>query len=67
MHRAMASWNVNTTHTLDLLRSVLIQPSLGIDNIFDRTDRRIDSSLRRYALYSPGRMLVVGLKLRWKH
>ena len=60
-------WNVNTTHTLDLLRSVLIQPSLGIDNIFDRTDRRIDSSLRRYALYSPGRMLVVGLKLRWKH
>lgn len=59
-------WNLHTTHTIDLTRQVLIEPSLGIDNIFDRVDRRIDSNLRKYALYNPGRMLVVGLKVKFK-
>ncbi len=59
-------WNINTTHTFDHLRAFVIEPSIGIDNIFDRRDRRIDSSARKYALYTPGRMLVVGLKLRFK-
>jgi len=59
-------WNLNTTHTLDLLSWAFIEPSLGIDNIFDRVDRRIDSSNRKYALYSPGRMLVAGIKLKFK-
>ena len=44
----------------------LIEPSIGIDNLFDRVDRRIDSTTRKYALYSPGRMLVVGLKVKFK-
>ena len=59
-------WNLNTTHTLDFVKWALIEPSVGIDNIFDRVDRRIDSANRKFALYSPGRMLVVGLKLKFK-
>ena len=59
-------WNLNTTHTFDCTTWALIEPSIGIDNIFDKTDHRIDSSARKYALYSPGRMLTVGLKVRFK-
>ena len=59
-------WNLNTTHTFDVARWLCLEPNIGVDNLFDRVDRRIDSSTRKYALYSPGRMLVVGLKLRLK-
>ena len=59
-------WNLNTTHSLDISKWFFIEPGIGVDNIFDRVDRRIDSSTRKYALYSPGRMLVVGLKVRFK-
>ena len=59
-------WNLNTTHSIDCAKWLLLEPSIGIDNIFDRVDRRIDSSKRKYALYSPGRMLVIGLKVRFK-
>jgi outer membrane receptor for ferrienterochelin and colicins len=59
-------WNLNTTHTFDVARWALLEPSIGIDNLFDRVDRRIDSATRKYALYSPGRMLVVGLKVKFK-
>lgn len=60
-------WNISTRHTFDIARWALIEPSIGVDNIFNRVDRRIDSSNRRYALYTPGRRLVVGLKLKFKH
>ena len=59
-------WNLNTTHRFDVANWAYIEPSIGIDNIFDRVDCRIDSANRKYALYSPGRMLVVGLKLKLK-
>ena len=59
-------WNLYTTHSFDVAKWALIEPSIGIDNIFDRVDRRIDSTTRKYALYSPGRMLVVGLKVKFK-
>lgn len=59
-------WNLNTTHSLDVAKWAYLEPSIGVDNIFDKVDRRIDSSTRKYALYSPGRMLVVGLKVRFK-
>ena len=59
-------WNLNTTHTFDCSKWAFVEPSIGIDNLFDKVDRRIDSSTRKYALYSPGRMLVVGLKVRFK-
>ena len=60
------SWNLYTTHTFDCTKWVFVEPSIGIDNLFDRVDRRIDSTTRKYALYSPGRMLVLGLKVRMK-
>ena len=59
-------WNLNTTHTFDVTKWACLEPSIGIDNILNKVDRRIDSSTRKYALYSPGRMLVVGLKVRFK-
>ena len=59
-------WNLHTTHTFDCMKWAFVEPSIGIDNLFDKVDRRIDSSTRKYALYSPGRMLVVGLKVKFK-
>ena len=59
-------WNLYTTHSFDVAKWALIEPSIGIDNIFDRVDRRIDSTTRKYALYSPGTMMVVGLKVKFK-
>ena len=59
-------WNLNTTHTFDIAKWIVLEPSVGIDNIFNKADRRIDSTNRKYALYSPGRMLVVGLKVKFK-
>ena len=58
-------WNLNTTHSFDLGRHLLVEPSLGVENIFDRVDCRTDSSNRKYALYSPGRRAIVGLKLKF--
>ena len=59
-------WNLNTTHALDMVKWAYVEPSIGVDNLFDKVDRRIDSSTRKYALYTPGRMLVVGLKVKFK-
>ena len=59
-------WNLNTTHSFNGLKHLYLEPSIGIDNIFNKVDHRIDSSNRKYALYSPGRMLVIGLKLKIK-
>ena len=59
-------WNLNTSHSIDGLKHLYLEPSIGVDNIFDKVDRRIDSSNRKYSLYSPGRMLVIGLKLKIK-
>ena len=57
-------WNINTRHTFNFSSHLLIEPSLGVDNIFDRKD------IRPYglnvALLSPGRMLVGGLTLKFK-
>ena len=59
-------WNLNTTHSFDVAKWFYLEPSIGVDNLFDKVDDRIDSSIRKYALYSPGRMLVVGLKVKFK-
>ena len=59
-------WNLHTTHSFDCTRWAFIEPNIGVENVFNKVDRRIDSTKRKYALYSPGRMLVVGMKLRLK-
>ncbi len=59
-------WNLHTTHSFDVARWAFLEPSIGVDNLFGKVDCRIDSSAHKYALYSPGRMLVIGLKVRFK-
>lgn len=59
-------WNINTSHSFTGLKHLLLEPSIGLDNIFNKVDRRIDSSDRKYALFTPGRMLVFGLKIKFK-
>ena len=59
-------WNLHTTHTFDCTKWAFVEPSIGIDNLFDKMDRRIDFSTRKYALYSPGRTFVIGLKVKFK-
>ena len=59
-------WNLHTTHAFDVAKWAYLEPGIGVDNLFDKVDRRIDSSSRKYALYSPGRMLVVSLKVKFK-
>ena len=59
-------WNLHTTQTIDCAKWAILEPSIGIDNLFNKVDRRIDSSNRKYALYTPGRMLVVGVKIKFK-
>lgn len=57
--------SINTTHDVKALKWAKTEFSLGIDNIFDKKDKRIDSTNRKYALFSPGRMVVAGLHLRF--
>ena len=59
-------WNLHTTHSFDVAKWAYLEPGIGIDNLFNKVDNRIDSSTRKYALYSPGRMLVVSLKVKFK-
>lgn len=59
-------WNLHTTHSFDVAKWFFLEPAIGVNNIFNKVDDRIDSSQRKYALYSPGRMLVVGLKVKFK-
>lgn len=59
-------WNLMTTHQFRSARWNDIELSLGIDNLFNRVDDRIGATNRRYALYSPGTMVVGGLKIKFK-
>ena len=56
-------WNINTRHTFDHIKHVQIEPSIGIDNIFNKKDCRPKGV--NYALLSPGRMLTVGLNIKF--
>lgn len=59
-------WGINTTHTFNVSKWLNVMPSVGVENIFNKKDDRIDHDNIRHALYSPGRMFVVGLKLNFK-
>ena len=56
-------WNINTTHRIEIGRKVTIEPTIGIDNVFDKKDKRVDGENTKYANYSSGRLLTVGLRL----
>lgn len=57
-------WNISTTHTFRF-RGLEVMPSLGVDNVLNTRDRRIDSTLRRYANYSSGTTIVAGLRIKY--
>jgi len=59
-------WNLHTTHSLNMAKWCSLEPGIGIDNIFDKVDNREDTKLRKYALYTPGRTLVIGMKVKFK-
>jgi outer membrane receptor for ferrienterochelin and colicins len=58
-------WNLNTTHNFVLSKYLQIEPSVGIDNIFNKIDNRIDWTNRRYANYNPGTSVVFGVKVKF--
>lgn len=52
-------WNLTTRHTFTNFTKFILTPGIGIDNIFNRRDMRPLNS--NFALYSPGRSVVVSL------
>ena len=48
----------------DSFRNFVIEPGIGIDNIFNKKDNRPLN--KNFALYSPGRSVVISLALRLK-
>lgn len=57
-------WNLTTRHTFSCFRRFTLTPGIGLDNIFDRRDMRPLNS--NFALYSPGRSVVVSLSVTLK-
>lgn len=58
-------WNLNTSHNIAVNSHLSLEPSFGIDNIFNQVDRRIYWSGRRYANFSSGTAFVFGLKVKF--
>lgn len=63
--RSFQLWNIATTHSFTGSKSFIIEPGLGIDNIFNFKDEVPFG--RRYATTSPGRTIFVSLTLKLKH
>lgn len=55
-------WNLTTRHTFSNFRSFILTPGIGIDNILNRRDMRPPN--RNFALFSPGRSVVVSLAVK---
>lgn len=58
-----ALWNISTRHTFDGFKNFNIEPSIGINNIFNYSDRRIDAP--NLTSLTPGRTVFVSLLLRF--
>ena len=57
-------WNLNTLHTFDNLGAFILEPGVGIENIFNyRDDRPFGVN---YATLSPGRTFYVSLSVKFK-
>ena len=57
-------WNLNTRHTFDGCKNFLIEPGLGINNIFNYKDDRPYGV--NYASLTPGRTVYVSFLLKFK-
>ena len=56
-------WDLNTRHTFNL-QSVVLEPGVGIENIFDKKDDRPWNN--NFSTLSPGRSVYVSLSVRFK-
>ena len=56
-------WNLNTRHSFNL-KSVIIEPGCGMENLFDYMDDRPYNS--NYATLTPGRSFYISLSLKFK-
>lgn len=59
-----SQWDLNTHHTFNL-KSVVLEPGFGIENLFDQVDDRPWNS--NYSTLNPGRSFYVSLGVRFKH
>jgi outer membrane receptor for ferrienterochelin and colicins len=56
-------WDLNTRHSFNL-KSVIIEPGFGMENLFDYMDDRPYNS--NYATLTPGRSFYISLSLKFK-
>lgn len=59
-----SQWDLNTCHTFTL-KSVVLEPGFGIENLFDKVDDRPWNS--NYSTLNPGRSFYATLGIRFKH
>lgn len=57
-----SQWNLNTTHTFNL-RSFTLEPSVGIENIFNKRDTSYWNS--NFSTINPGRSVYVSVKMKY--
>lgn len=58
-----SQWDLNTHHTFNL-KTVMLEPGFGIENLFDKVDDRPWNS--NYSTLNPGRSLYVSLTIKFK-
>lgn len=58
-----SQWDLNTRHTFSL-RQFILEPGIGIENIFNKRDHSYWTS--NYSTVSPGRSFYVSLALKFK-
>lgn len=58
-----SQWDLNTRHSFNL-KSVVLEPGFGIENLFDKVDDRPWNS--NYSTLNPGRSMYVSLGVRFK-
>jgi len=57
-------WNLSTRHTFNNLKNFILEPGIGVENIFNYQDDRPYNS--NYATLSPGRTFYVSLLLKFR-
>jgi outer membrane receptor for ferrienterochelin and colicins len=56
-------WNLNTRHTINGLKNIILEPGIGVNNIFNKIDNRPYGV--NYANNSPGRTFYASLLVRF--
>ena len=56
-------WDLNTRHTFNL-KSIILEPGVGIENLFDKIDDRPWNN--NFSTLNPGRSVYVSLAVRFK-